>query len=570
MADLAELWTAQEAARQAPEFRPGTLATKFVQPPFTVLDTRQGSWQERRRSWLSLGITSELGRGADLLSLSPAEQARGRWATTTATRQAMERQRQPGYRYDEQARALRSGEGRELEPESGNYRSDYGAYTTDEEQGASGGTSIFDPVLCELAYRWWAPEGGAILDPFAGGSVRGIVAAMLGHPYTGLDLSAPQLEANRAQAELILGPAVQAPRWLHGDSQDLVELLPAGELYDMIFTCPPYHDLEVYSDDPRDISTYTWAEFLTSLGSILHQAAQRLRDQRFAVIVVSEIRDEAGYCKGLVPRTIDLAEAAGLRLYNEAILVNAAGSLPLRVTKYMEASRKLGRAHQNVLCFLKGKPPRGWSYDRAAPPSPQLSLELAGDEPAPSAPALAAPPDPEPDPVLSGAEGDDAAPGPSDTGTPPEEALEGLLEEAWAPLIAPEEWDQAADISELERVDPEAIAAGDTIDHPDGYVADRTTGEVLEYPPDHAPPVEVTPVPPPTAPLVSAASVAGPPTCSHEPGFHRGSLEEGACRAGMWWPGWPSVIPPGPPGSGRTASPPQREGTAHGRDRAEG
>ena len=38
-------------------------------------------------------------------------------------------------------------------------------------------TSIFDPVLCELAYRWSCPQGGTIIDPFAGGSVRGVVAA---------------------------------------------------------------------------------------------------------------------------------------------------------------------------------------------------------------------------------------------------------------------------------------------------------------------------------------------------------------------------------------------------------
>jgi hypothetical protein len=31
-------------------------------------------------------------------------------------------------------------------------------------------------VLCEIAYRWFSPPGGLILDPFAGGSVRGIVA----------------------------------------------------------------------------------------------------------------------------------------------------------------------------------------------------------------------------------------------------------------------------------------------------------------------------------------------------------------------------------------------------------
>ncbi len=40
-----------------------TLAERFGVPPFSVLDARQGYWQERKRAWLSLGIQSELGRG---------------------------------------------------------------------------------------------------------------------------------------------------------------------------------------------------------------------------------------------------------------------------------------------------------------------------------------------------------------------------------------------------------------------------------------------------------------------------------------------------------------------------
>ena len=39
------------------------LQDRFGVPPFSVLDTRQGYWQERKRHWLSLGIKSELGRG---------------------------------------------------------------------------------------------------------------------------------------------------------------------------------------------------------------------------------------------------------------------------------------------------------------------------------------------------------------------------------------------------------------------------------------------------------------------------------------------------------------------------
>ncbi len=50
----------------------GALATRFVVPPFTVLDARQGGWQERKRAWLSLGIRSELGRGGGLMGMSEA------------------------------------------------------------------------------------------------------------------------------------------------------------------------------------------------------------------------------------------------------------------------------------------------------------------------------------------------------------------------------------------------------------------------------------------------------------------------------------------------------------------
>lgn len=40
-----------------------TLAERFIIPPFSVLDARQGYWQERKRAWIALGIQSELGRG---------------------------------------------------------------------------------------------------------------------------------------------------------------------------------------------------------------------------------------------------------------------------------------------------------------------------------------------------------------------------------------------------------------------------------------------------------------------------------------------------------------------------
>lgn len=222
-------------------------------------------------------------------------------------------------------------------------------------QETSAGTSIFDPVLCELIYRWFCPPGGLVIDPFAGGSVRGIVASKLGRRYVGLDLRPEQIAANEKQAARICDDV--PPRWIVGDSRDLAQHA-AGLEADLIFSCPPYGDLERYSDDPADLSTLDYPAFLAAYRTIVAAAVAQLRPDRFACFVVGDIRDRQGFYRGFVRDTEQAFADAGAGLYNEAILVTAVGSLPIRAGKQFEASRKLGKTHQNVLVFCNGDPRR--------------------------------------------------------------------------------------------------------------------------------------------------------------------------------------------------------------------
>ena len=82
--------------------------------------------------------------------------------------------------------------------------------------------------------------------------------------------------------------------------------------------------------------------------------ADALRPDRFACFVVGDFRDTKGLQRGFVGDTIAAFRDAGAQLYNEAILVTSAGSLPIRAGKAFEVSRKLGRTHQQVLVFVKG------------------------------------------------------------------------------------------------------------------------------------------------------------------------------------------------------------------------
>lgn len=669
--DEAAIEALAKAGEDSGRTKPLGLVGEFMIPPFSVLNAREGWWQERKRQWISLGIKSELGRGENLLKMSDtmlepdpekraAMQAGRRLAETYApdalasraqirgdkdsqygqprsaqrgitfgTGSASGDDREPGEttgdrifrgtkgrkpglggvtmdalsshpRYYEQKTAAERRLGRQLSNEE--FERDHWVLP---DSDLSSGTSIFDPTLCELAYRWFSPVGGRVLDPFAGGSVRGIVAAALGRQYVGVDLRAEQVEANRLQwpgvadrlgtasagpevppldveeiegirvvrddrvlggtkrraldlvlaqldateliyatpaqgfaqialayaaraagkkativvaqrtqlhprtrlaaaagAEIVEVPAgrlnvIQArsralakergaylvpfgmddqifvdaiaevarslpgdapaevwsvagsgvltralqqawpearfhavqigrnpevgaaqlwkapekfeedaaepppfpscgnydakawafirqhaqpgalfwnvgadlpeavgpapePQWHTGDSALVLaeggDEDQIGDGFDLIFSCPPYGDLEVYSEDPADISTLEMAEFDRVYADIVAKAVARLGDNRFACFVVGDYRDKRGIYANFVSKTIAAFEAAGARLYNEAILVTSVGSLPIRAAKQFRTTRKLGKTHQNILVFIKGDP----------------------------------------------------------------------------------------------------------------------------------------------------------------------------------------------------------------------
>jgi len=308
---------------------PPGLAGRFLFSPFSVLNAREGEWQARKRAWIACGIESEVGRGEDS---SPGGAPR------------------PACDYSNKERG--DGAGRPIK-KALTFR---GANSPEDFMGneriqRGGGTSIFDPVLCELMYAWFCPKGGQIVDPFAGGSVRGIVAALMGRAYYGIELNQKQIDANKEQREKIC-PDVKTLEWIYGDALKKLKDAPDA---DFIFSCPPYGNLEKYSDDPSDISTMEYPEFITAYKRIIRRSIRKLKPNCYACFVVGDFRDKkTGNYYGFVADTIKIFQECGAELYNDAILVTCVGSLPIRAGRQFEAGRKLGKTHQNILIFKKG------------------------------------------------------------------------------------------------------------------------------------------------------------------------------------------------------------------------
>lgn len=283
---------AKEAAKK--------LADRFVVPPFSTLDRRAGYWTKRKEQWNDLGIRSKEGRDDNLMNAG----ALCDWAENFDSLGAM-----------------------------------------------APSTSVFDPVLCEVVYRWFSPEGGAVFDPFAGGSVRGITAEILGRHYTGIDLRPEQIESNEEQAKEI----GVAPKWIVDDSLNADKHVKDGT-QDLVFTCPPYADLEVYSDDARDISNMDQEDFERTYTKILTIAARKLKKNRFMVVVISDVRDKNGFYRGLVELTKQALQQAGLRPYNDMILLDPIGTAGVRAARQFNGGKKVTKVHQNVVAYFNGEP----------------------------------------------------------------------------------------------------------------------------------------------------------------------------------------------------------------------
>lgn len=266
------------------------LADTYIVPPFTVLDSRQGKWQIRKKLWRK--VIGDLG-----------ETRQGKLGTHILMARI------------------------------------------------NAGVSIFDPVLAEIIAYWFTPkEKSLIFDCFAGG-VSGFVFAYSGHTFTGVELRKEQAELNQARVNEANLPA----KYINDDGRNIINYLEP-ESQDLFFSCPPYYDLEKYSDLPNDASNQrTYEDFLALLKTAFHNSIKLLKQNRFAVIVIGDIRDKNGVYRRFPFHITEIMLEAGMTYLNELVLLTSISSAQIRARRQFNM-RKNTKTHQNVLVFYKGDP----------------------------------------------------------------------------------------------------------------------------------------------------------------------------------------------------------------------
>ena len=272
------------------------LSDRFIIPPFDIFNARGGEWTARKRHWKKL--------------------------------------------IDDEGQARKSAKAYSVQHMRGD---NYTGFNTIKD------TSILDPVLSEIVCKWFAPEGGACFDCFAGDTVFGYVSSYLGHSFTGIEIREEQCDFNNEHCDGL------SARYICDDGRNVLKHIKE-ESQDLLFSCPPYYNIEVYSDLSGDASNQeTYEDFYAILDEAFTNSIKCLKDNRFAVIVVGDVRDKRGAYYNFPNDIIGTFTRNGLILYNNIKLLTPIGTAAVRANNCMK-NRKTVHVYQDVLVFYKGDP----------------------------------------------------------------------------------------------------------------------------------------------------------------------------------------------------------------------
>lgn len=220
----------------------------------------------------------------------------------------------------------------------------------DKNKTLNSNVSVLDPVACEVIFRFFFPKNGKrVYNPFGGGVQMGYVAGHYGAEYVSSEIRKNQCDANNAICKDFKA------RWIQSDSSTYT---PKGE-FDLVFTCPPYYKVEEYLDydgkppegELNSLSSY--AKFRDTLFAGYKIALEKLRDNRFFVVMVGDSRDKSGSYYGCESETELFFLQNGCSLYNKIIYLEAEFTRLAQAKKTL-TYRKFPKREQKIIVAYKG------------------------------------------------------------------------------------------------------------------------------------------------------------------------------------------------------------------------
>ncbi len=208
--------------------------------------------------------------------------------------------------------------------------------------------SEFHAGVAEQILRYWSMKGSVVVDPFAGRATRAVVASRMERQYEGYEIS-PTTYKRVTEHFKKLGVS---PKLYNNDGLFLT--FTDDEVADLVFTCPPYHDIEKYESVTNQLSDCeTYEKFLKQIGYCGYHINRVLKPGAFCVWVVGDWRcPKGGGLRSFHSDLISLFTKEKLIHHDTIIMKNISPFAPLQAGK-VASKRYTSKIHEYVMVFRK-------------------------------------------------------------------------------------------------------------------------------------------------------------------------------------------------------------------------
>ena len=226
-----------------------------------------------------------------------------------------------------------------------------GEIVNNKGKSFNGNVSVLDPVACEVILRFFMPlDGCRVYNPFGGGVQFGFVTGDCGYEYLSSEIRQNQCDANNAICQDFYNT-----KWIKSDSAKFTP----KQKYDLVFTCPPYYQVEDYLDydgkppvgELNSIPTYN--EFRNTLFQGYKNAIEVLNDNCFFVVMTGDSRDKNGAYYGCEAEHEIFFKEQGLHIYNKIVYLECEFTRLAHAKRTLHY-RKFPKREQKILIFYKG------------------------------------------------------------------------------------------------------------------------------------------------------------------------------------------------------------------------
>ena len=191
--------------------------------------------------------------------------------------------------------------------------------------------SIYNPDQAAFIIDYYTKPDYTILDPFMGRATRPMVSIFLGRKYVGFDTSSKTVALNKKllKEKFPTRPPALPYSLYHGDGTEMSNLKDDADFADVIFTCPPYYNLEKYSGEKGDLSYLTEAEYNERMQIMFLHAYRLIKKSSYEnlvfhpiIITVGSLRRGKGGLLDMDFLFQKMAKYVGLTLYDKLFTEN--------------------------------------------------------------------------------------------------------------------------------------------------------------------------------------------------------------------------------------------------------